>query len=106
MKRNDDHLKLESKIILFILSVIVFFWGWFFILKPIKEKFDIEVGDVYIYEPHDNDPFNNTNKRFYKIIEKKENYVKFIDIETSDTMTMRIRTFLYGTHRFEEKKDN
>lgn len=102
-KEKEKHcLTLESKIVLLLLGSIVLFWSWFFIFKPIKEQYSIKSGDVYIYEIKDENPFNESKTKHYLVIDKRGNYVRFVDINTGDTMTMKINTFLHGSEKLKK----
>ena len=92
-------LTFTSKFLLFVLTVIILYWSWLFVFKPIKQQHDIKVGDLYIYEPDDQNPFDIKEPKFYRIIDRKGKYVKYIDESNYDTLSMSIRMFLYDAKK-------
>lgn len=100
--KENKGLSIEFKIVILILTSIFLFWCWFLILKPLKEQYNIKIGDVYKYTIKDDNPFNESKIHYYKVIDKRDNYVKYIDLSNKDTMTMKVRTFLYGVEKVKK----
>lgn len=101
-EKENKGLSIEFKIVISILTSIFLFWCWFLILKPLKEQYNIKIGDVYKYTIKDDNPFNESKIHYYKVIDKRDNYVKYIDLSNKDTMTMKVRTFLYGVEKVKK----
>jgi hypothetical protein len=101
MEKNNNNLSLNAKIFLMVFSCIFIIGSWFFIFKPVKERNDLKIDDLYKYSYNEDNPFEKPYIRYYKVIDIKDNYVLYIDTVDGDTMNMKIRSFLIGTEKLD-----
>jgi len=47
MEKNNNNLSLNAKIFLMVFSCIFIIGSWFFIFKPVKERNDLKIDDLY-----------------------------------------------------------
>lgn len=101
MEKKEKSVSLEIKVVMFFITCVLLFWSWFFILKPIKNRYDIEVGDIYVLKQNNRNPFIKNESTYFKILDKKGDYIQYLSIDTKDTITMTIRSFLIISERVD-----
>jgi len=99
--QKNDCLSIKSKITLGIMFLTFLIGAWFFIFKPVKDQYDLKVGSLYKYEYNEDNPFEGPYVKYYRVINKRSNYVQYVDTVTKDTLNSRIRLFLYGSKKVE-----
>ena len=99
IKTEKSYLSINSKITLTIFTILFLVGSWFFIFKPVKDQNELKVGDLFKYSHNEDNPFEEPYVKYYMVIDKKGNYVQYIDTVSKDTMNMKIRSFLVGTEK-------
>lgn len=99
MKQVVESLNLRSKITMAVIFILFIIGSWFFIFKPVKDQTSLKVGDLFKYSHDLDNPFEEPYIRYYRVIDKKGDYVQYVDTVSKDTMNMKIRSFLIGTEK-------
>jgi len=103
MRNSIDRKILLSKIIMGIGIALVVVSVWKFIFEPVKKQYNLKVGDVYYYEFNEDNPFEKTKRSYYRVLDKKDGFVQYVNIETGDTSSSKVRVFLFGSEKMEKK---
>lgn len=64
----------------------------------------VSIGDTWSYNPYRDNPFNNKVDKKYKVLDIKNNYVKYIDIENGTIHSSSILYFKVGAKKISEEK--
>lgn len=96
---EKSYLSLNSKIVLGFFTFLFLIGSWFFIFKPVKDQKDLKSGDLFKYSHNEDNPFEEPYVKYYMVIDKKGDYVQYVDTVSKDTMNMKIRSFLIGTEK-------
>lgn len=112
-KKNDLFgLKVLTMLIIVILTVSAMMLLFF---KPVseyskyKDEFlekskGLQIGDVYSFSYHKDNPFEKEEVYYYRVIDKKLGYVQYVDTLTLDTMSMEIEYFMSYFKKVNTKK--
>lgn len=60
-------------------------------------EYKIEIGQKYSYTLEKDNPFEIPQTRYYKVIDKKDGYVQYVDTVDLDTMSSSVGIFLWGS---------
>jgi hypothetical protein len=99
--KSNDYLSMNSKMIIGIMFSFFLIGLWFFIFKPVKDQNDLKIGNIYEYKYGEDNPFEEPYIKYYKIIDKKDDYVQYIDTISKDTSSSSIRLFLIGCNKIK-----
>lgn len=95
---KDKKYLIPASITLLTFSILI----WLVTVKPYLDVRNMKIGQTYKYTIEKDNPFEEKNERYYRIVEIQDGYVKYYDSTLQTTFSMRSDVFVWGAELVKE----